>query len=178
MNNHLLSLVIYVMIPPSYEYYTVYNVDITTGREVSTEDLLQKLGISADEYHRLAKEAVGSRFWRPWDRTDSCFQEPEFVSVFNEALEKTISQENIDQSQPYVDGNGDLCLAAKVYSFESIEYYWDKLNLYEYEFVSDYDIPVQLINVEINITQEEAYQIACDYWNSLAVFPMPSRDRS
>lgn len=113
----------------------------------------------------MAEQALGSQFWSGWDRDNENFQNNSFVSWFNDALQKTISQENIDQSFPYINSKGELCIIAKVYSLAGSDYYWNNLNISNFTLIPDYATPVGLNTHTINISEDEAYQIACDYWN-------------
>lgn len=166
VNGNTLSLFIAKRISHTHwdEYYA-YNVDIATGNKLSRDALLDAHGYSLDKYNQLAKQVLGSQFWSDWDRTDEAFQNNDFVSWFNEALQKTISQENIDQSYPYINNKGELCIIAKVYSLAGADYYWHDLNTVHFTLVPDYDVPVASNTHTVNISEDEAYQIACDYWD-------------
>lgn len=166
VNGNILSLVITTSDPStSWTDFYVYNVDITTGSELSRDTLLSTYGYSLDDYRKLAEQALGSQFWSGWDRDNENFQNNSFISWFNDALQKTISQENIDQSFPYINSKGELCIIAKVYSLAGADYYWNNLNISNFTLIPDYATPVELNTHTINISEDEAYQIACDYWN-------------
>lgn len=166
VNGNILSLVITTSDPStSWTDFYVYNVDITTGSEISRDTLLSTYGYSLDDYYKLAEQALGSQFWSGWDRDNENFQNNSFVSWFNDALQKTISQENIDQSFPYINSKGELCIIAKVYSLAGADYYWNNLNISNFTLIPDYATPVELNTHTINVSEDEAYQIACDYWN-------------
>lgn len=166
VNNDILSLVIESHpVDWAWTDYYVYNIDITTGKKLSSEALLQDYGISAKEYNRLAEQVLGSKFWSAWDRTNENFQNNSFISWFNETLQKTTSQENIDETFPYINDKGELCMIAKVYSLAGADYYWNNLNMVDFTLVPDYAAPVESNTHTINISEDEAYQIACDYWN-------------
>ncbi len=79
-------------------------------------------------------------------------------------FKKTISQENIEQSIPYINGEGDLCIVAKVYSLAGADYYWNNLNMINFTLITDYANLVAPIEHTINISEDDAYQIACNYW--------------
>ena len=166
VNGNTLSLFIAKRISHTHwdEYYA-YNVDITTGNELSRDALINAHGYSLDEYYQLAKQVLGSQFWSSWNRTDENFQNNYFVSWFNEALKKTISKENIDESYPYINNKGELCIIGKVYSLGGADYYWHDLNTVHFTLVPDYDVPVASNTHTVNISEDEAYQIACDYWD-------------
>lgn len=144
VNGNILSLVTTTNASTmSWTDYYVYNVDITTGRSLSRDTLLNTYGYSYDEYNKLAEQVLGSKFWSAWDRNNENFQNDDFISWFNEALQKTISQENIDQSFPYINDKGELCIIAKVYSLAGADYYWNNLNMVNFTLVPDYATPVE-----------------------------------
>ncbi len=165
INNTVLSLVI-ESLPVEWAWwdYYVYNVDITSRKEISRDSLLTLYGLSLDEYYELAKQVLGSRFWSGWDRTNENFQSSNFVSWFNEALRKTISRENIEKSIPYINGEGDLCILAPIYSLAGADYYWNNLNMIDFILIPDYANLVEPIVHTINISKDDAYRIACEYW--------------
>lgn len=145
--------------------YYVYNINITTGTVLSSEALIQDYGISTEEYNRLAEQVLGSKFWNGWDRTNENFQSNTFVLRFNEALQRTISQAKINQTFPYINDKGELCMIAKVYSLAGAEYYWNNLNMVNFALIPDYATPAESNIHAVNISEDQAYQIACDYWN-------------
>ena len=166
VNRNILSLVITKNASAAYgSGYHVYNVDVTTGSELSRDTLLNTYGYSLNEYYKLAEQVLGSQFWSGWDRANENFQNNSFISWFNDALQKTISQENIDQSFPYINNKGELCIIAKVYSLAGAGCYWDNLNMVKFTLVPDYATPVEANTHTIKISKEEAYQIACNYWD-------------
>lgn len=124
-------------------HYIVYNVSISTGKVVNKNDLLSYVGFSEEQYITTAEQVLGSKFWSTWDRNNENFQNDDFISWFNEALEKTISQENVDQSFPYINDKGELCIIAKVYSLAGADYYWKNLNMIDFTLVPDYATPVE-----------------------------------
>lgn len=144
VNGDILSLVITTNDSTmSWTDYYVYNVDVSTGSELSRDTLLNTYGYSLDEYYKLAEQVLGSQFWSGWDRDNENFQNNSFVSWFNDALQKTISQENIDQSFPYINSKGELCIIAKVYSLAGADYYWNNLNMSNFTLIPDYATPVE-----------------------------------
>lgn len=162
VNGNILSLVITANASAmSWTDYYVYNVDIATGSELSRDTLLNTYGYSLDGYYKLAEQVLGSKFWSAWERTNENFKNNDFVSWFNEALQKTISQENIDQTSPYFNDKGQLCMIAKVYSLAGADYYWNNLNMIDFTLVPDYATPVESNSYTSNISGNgwaEAYK--------------------
>ena len=165
----------------AWPYYYVYNVDTTTGSELSRDDFLNIYGCSLEEYYELAEQVLGSKFWEDWDRDDEIFQNDIEVLWFNALLQKTISKENIDQSFPYINSKGELCLIAKVYSSSGADYYWYDLNMVNFTLVPDYATPVELNTATNNISEDSGWKEAyinylnehknIEYWFDSIVFP-------
>mgnify|MGYP003307450450 CR=1 FL=1 len=168
VNGNILSLVILNSSAPDWgggNVYMVYNIDISSGEEVSTASVIQAAGFSEEEYYEKAKQVLGSSFWSNWDPSNENFGHQAFVDFFNEQLKRTISNDNIDQSHPYINENGQLCIVAKKYSLAAADYYWHDLNMIEFELSPYYASEAGKITHAINISEDEAHQIACDYWD-------------
>lgn len=168
VNGNILSLVILDSSAPDFgggNVYMVYNIDITTGEKVSDASLIQAAGLSEKEYYEKAKQVLGSSFWSNWDPSNENFGHQSFVDFFNEQLRKTVSDDNITQSHPYINEKGQPCIIAKKYSLAAADYYWHDLNMIEFELSPYYASEAGRITHSINVSEEEAYQIACDYWD-------------
>ena len=145
--------------------YSVYNISILDGTEITDEELVSSVGLSMDDYYIKVEQALGSKYWEGWDRANEQFQNNSFCEMFNAQLENTISQENLRKALPYLNSEGQLCSIAPIYSMAGADYYYHELNLSDLTLIPDYKYGVEIQAHAINISQEEAYQIACDYWD-------------
>ena len=145
--------------------YSVYNISILDGTEITDEELVSSVGLSMDDYYIKVEQALGSKYWEGWDRANEQFQNNSFCEMFNAQLENTISQENLRKALPYLNSEGQLCIIAPIYSMAGADYYCHELNLSDLTLIPDYKYGVEIQAHAINISQEEAYQIACDYWD-------------
>ena len=145
--------------------YSVYNISILDGTEITDEELVSSVGLSMDDYYIKVEQALGSTYWEGWDRANEQFQNNSFCEMFNAQLENTISQENLRKALPYLNSEGQLCIIAPIYSMAGADYYYHELNLSDLTLIPDYKYGVEIQAHAINISQEEAYQIACDYWD-------------
>ena len=145
--------------------YSVYNISILDGTEITDEELVSSVGLSMDDYYIKVEQALGSKYWEGWDRANEQFQNNSFCEMFNAQLENTISQENLRKALPYMNSEGQLCIIAPIYSMAGADYYYHELNLSDLTLIPDYKYGVEIQAHAINISQEEAYQIACDYWD-------------
>lgn len=162
----ILSLCIDSQVLQSYwPEYLIYNLSVQEQKPVQQEDILQAAGLTEEAFREKAEQALGSAFWKDWNRSDENFYHAEFVTWFNDCLHKTIAAENIDASTAFFNADGQLCIAARVYTLAGAEYYWQVLNLSDFVLVPDYAEDAQLLTHDTAISQDEAYQIACDYWD-------------
>ena len=145
--------------------YSVYNISILDGTEITDEELVSSVGLSMDDYYIKVEQALGSKYWEGWDRANEQFQNNSFCEMFNAQLENTISHENLRKALPYLNSEGQLCIIAPIYSMAGADYYYHELNLSDLTLIPDYKYGVEIQAHAINISQEEAYQIACDYWD-------------
>ena len=146
VNENILSLWIHTNVDQySWDEYWVYNVDIMTGEEMSRESLLQAYGITTDEYYERAIQVLGSYYWSNWEQDNENFYNQNFVDWFNQGLNNTISKENINEAFPFINEQGELCLAAPVYSLAGAEYYWHILNMEKFDLLPYYSEEANLL---------------------------------
>lgn len=148
VNGNLLSLVIRNSRAPDYgggDEYLVYNFDISSGEEVFAANVMQTAGLSAEAYREKAKQVLGSAFWSNWDTKNENFKNQGFVDFFNEQFRKTISEGNLAESQPYINEKGEICLIAKVHSMAGGDYYWQDLNMIDFELSPNYATEAQCL---------------------------------
>lgn len=166
VNGNILSLVTKTdNTMAAWTEYSVYNVSILDGSEITNEELITSTGLSMDDYYIKVEQALGSKYWEGWDRANEQFLNNSFCEMFNAQLENTISQENLRKALPYLNSEGQLCVIAPIYSMAGADYYYHELNLSDFTLIPDYKDGVEIQTHAINISQEEAYQIACDYWD-------------
>lgn len=141
-NEDILSLVIknhsWPDASPRYKYM-VYNVSVSTGMEMANTELIETAGLTEAEFYERAKEAIGSAFWDGWDPSNGNFSSQMFLDMFNECLDKSVTDENIGEGFLYMNEQGQLCLIAKQYSFAGPAYTWCDVNLIEYELSPYYE---------------------------------------
>lgn len=159
LNDDILSLVVRNSNVVNNDYtYMVFNISIFSGAEVSNDEILKKAGLTKEQFYEKAKQVLGSSFWEPWDRQNENFKNQSFVEFFNDRLQKTISDENIAQTYPYINEKGELCIIAKKYSVAGGDYYWWDLNMVDFTFLPYYAEMAKTAENKVNpetITEEE-----------------------
>ncbi len=157
VNKDILSLVVK---NSSYvDTYIVYNISVSTGKELNRSAVIKASGLSQDAYYETAKKVLGSNYWKSWDPSDEFFNSQSNVDIFNKALNRTVANENIDQAYPYFNDRGQLCVVVRQYSIAAADFYWQDLNMVDYALSPYYA-------TEAQIKQEE--QTGNLHGNSLA----------
>lgn len=136
VNGDILSLVVFNDILPDsggISEYMVYNISVSDGTVVSDDAVIVSAGLSEDEFYARARQALEADFRECWyiDGNDL-----DFTDFFYGELEKTISEENIRQSRPYINEKGQLCVIARQHTMV-VDYFWTDLNLTEFSPLED-----------------------------------------
>lgn len=127
--------------------YLVYNVSISSGKQLSKDEVYSSAGLSRSELFDMARDVLGSAFF---DGKDWYIQSCGYDDFFIMQLEKTISDENLEESIPYLDETGKPCIIARIYSLAAADYYWHDLNLEDFELNPDYKSYMELKEAAAN----------------------------
>lgn len=127
INNDILSLVVESH-PVHWVWvdYYVYNISVSTGERISSNDLISMMGLSQAEYFDTVKQALGSAYFQG---RESYIAQMGYDDFFRIQLENTISDENIRNCVPYLDDNGRLCIIGAIYSLAAADFYYHEVNL-------------------------------------------------
>lgn len=131
----ILSLVVEVR-PTHWEWtdYYVYNLSISEARVLSDDEVIAASGV--EDFRKTAKQALETYFWESYPiETMTDFSGGDF---FNEQLDKTRAQNNINEAVPYLNGDGELCVIAPIYSLAGADYYLHQVNLEDFDYQSRY----------------------------------------
>lgn len=126
VDGDILSLVILSYAAAEYgpgSEYMVYNISISSGTVLTDEELISLIGLSESDFYEIARTVLSD------SAHDTYRGNVGFEDFFYEQLEKTTSDENIEEAYPYLDENGELCMIAKAYSLVDADYYWLDFNL-------------------------------------------------
>lgn len=114
--------------------YMIYNVSISTGKRLSTAEFLPAVGMPESEYRETVREAAGSRFLNSYADTYEKFLNLRDNAGFIDRFDFTVSDTNIDNAQPYINDNGQLCAVVSIGSMAAASSYRNDINLEEYEY--------------------------------------------
>ncbi len=99
-SGNLLSLLIESnLVMNSGRFFTAYNLDVTTGRQLGNAEFLAALGVDTETFYTGVREVLESE--ADWSAPED--------------LEWTLAEDNIRSVQPYLDEAGNLCFTATVY---------------------------------------------------------------
>lgn len=135
-NGDTLSLLIEVH-PVDWEWtdYYVYNISISEARELSKHEVLDRSGMT--NYYKTARQALEAKFWGSYDH-DWLQETAEMVDFFNDQLDNTRANSNIEEAQPYFNRKGELCITANIYSLAGADYYTQEVNLEDFYYEDRY----------------------------------------
>lgn len=167
VKDSVLSIVIeYKLSTGGLTSYDVYNLDINDGTEISDEQIVALSGLTVDEYNEKSQQAVGSYFWNNLTY-DELFNNEWGVTSFNDSLKRSLSSEYMDRRTPYFNDNQELCIIVAYRPLAGSDTNFANLNLENFELVADYNREAELLpNENKLISQDEAYEIACEYYKN------------
>ncbi|MDO4324701.1 MAG: hypothetical protein Q4E24_01485 [bacterium] len=129
VNGDVLSLVIrnssYPDFGGGYEYM-VYNISVSTGNRLSKNELISVARISPENYHDTLWQALGSAYFQD---KESCIAQMGYDDFFRTQLEKTLSEDNIQNCVPYFNEDGQLCIIGAIYLLGEADFYYHEINL-------------------------------------------------
>ena len=140
VNGDILSLVVHIIDNDiGCDSFQVYNVSVSQSVTLEDKVVVAEAGMDMAEYSDLAKRVLGTECWQSWAVDSPMFGEQQFVDLFNLQLQSSISDENISEAMPYLNGSGQLCMIAKHYPMAGASYYWHNYNLETDETIPNYD---------------------------------------
>ena len=110
------------------EFY-IYTVSLSTGSEVSTDDLLAAFGMDREAFHDLASDRL-KLYWDEWlayhkDNGNSSLADDPFLQ---DRVNQTLSYENVRNTVPYINPEGGLSFVAEIYSMAGGDSYMHLIN--------------------------------------------------
>lgn len=134
----LASVVIQIdAIDVAYWEYYVYTISTATGQEISMDELLTQFGMDRKAYYDLVYKRL-TQYWDEW--LADAESNGNFLAndtFFKECVARTLSDENICKTTPYINSNGGLSFVAEIYSMAGADSYLHLINA-EGELEADY----------------------------------------
>ena len=104
---------------------SVDNVSLSEKRPITTEEFLARIGWSEEEYNSRLYSAIQDelyyQFYDIWDV---------YPQQYNQSLEDSLAYESIQEDTPFISGEAQVSVIAKIYNHMSeYPYMWVKLYL-------------------------------------------------
>ena len=100
-------------------HYYVYSLDISTGRRLSQKSMQSRAGIDPETIRQLL-EAEFTRQWPGYPYTKEAATD--LNALYRQQLDKTVSDENVENSQVFFTGDGSIYIFAKVNALTDTDY--------------------------------------------------------
>lgn len=109
--------------------YDSYTISLTTGREVSMEELLAAFGMDREAFYDLVHERL-KLYWDEWieqleSNGNGALVNDEF---FKEQMVRTLTYENVHNAIPYINPDGGLSFVAEIFSIAGGDSYMHLIN--------------------------------------------------
>ncbi|MCQ4022742.1 MULTISPECIES: hypothetical protein [unclassified Ruminococcus] len=122
LNGNILSLTISEKYDGSYTHYLVYSFDVRTGEELDNDEFAVDMGISENELDKRIKTAMTDFFKNEYSSMAG-------DSLYDLQLNKTLSEDNVDEAEVYYGENGVPYVWCCIYSLAGAEIYEHLLKL-------------------------------------------------
>ena len=169
VNGDILSLLVISSMYP-YESpstsYLAYNFSLSKGTLLTTEAVAAAAGYTVDDYTLRARQAMGSYIHLTFPGETAQNYGDVFVQELNNDLDRTLSDENVQNGQLFLDEKGNLRLVAALYWPVANGRFTLLLNLTDFQLVEGYDQAFETPEPEeIRLTEDEAKELAYQYWD-------------
>ena len=119
LNKNILSLIIEKRSADTpNSYFTVYNLDVTTGEEISYGKLVSLSDKSNDEVTDMLKNEITALFDKPLPSANASM-----ADSLKNAKDKSLSDDNLSAAMYYFNGEGQLAVAYRYHWIAGAENY-------------------------------------------------------
>ena len=115
-NGRYVSVLCSMLYPDGSYGYKAVTLNADTGFRATNAELMQYAGISGEQFGTLAAQAAADKFVQ-------LHGQPGDNVMLSQAYNDTVSASNFSSPQLFLDGNGRLAFAAKIYSVAGASYY-------------------------------------------------------
>ena len=112
-----------------FKDYAVYGYDFVTDTRLTNEMILEQRGLNAELYKENLREKAQLMFE---DMYGTIPQESREGMGYYTQLEKTISDENVEDAVLFVDGSGELEAVMRIYSLAGADWYYHLVTPFAY----------------------------------------------
>lgn len=104
--------------------YYVFTISLETGEEVTADVLCAAYGLTEAGFQDLAKTTLQTY----WDGRKETLIQNLGENYYQSLVDRTLEQENVASSIPYINADGELCMVANIYSPAGADSYLHLLN--------------------------------------------------
>ncbi len=119
INDQLISIVCETDTDWGFESYYTVNFDASTKTEVTQEQLLQRFGMTKDQFLDLAVQVMQQHF------QDNYTAAPKDEMYWDRYNKSTAKDNFSSDCQLFVNDSGRLCMIVKLYSMAGADYYYN-----------------------------------------------------
>ena len=137
INGSTLSLLITAESVDDVDEHWVYNIDISTGKKITNDDIRKMKGLDDSSYLNLLKEKFIAKFYELFGSRDeyedsvkevnqglSAKEIADLVEFYDEQYECTVSADNYSLTTPlFIGSNGNACVIGDIYSVAGADCY-------------------------------------------------------
>lgn len=150
----------------SNPYYYIYNLSIPEGKLLSSKDILKYYNLTERDYREKVNQALYSFHFECYGDSVYNSYDQENITLANHALEETLSDTNITNSNLFINSEGELSIAAYVYSIAGADCYEHIISLENYDLPEHYPDGYKRgieKNADSYITAVENCMYKCNY---------------
>lgn len=117
-NEQVLSILMVLDYQTDYKIYTPYNLDLSTGQEMTPEELMDLFGVTQEEMSALELELLGQEFEYQYGGLKDSDE-----AFYQQQYELTIASENADTDRLWIGGDGQLYFVGRIYAMAGADSY-------------------------------------------------------
>ncbi len=123
VNGSLVSVLTQVSNDWGQDFYLAQNYDVNKQCEVRRAELLAMAGLDEESFLPIARAAAAREFG------DYSKYPSEMLQFAEDQYHKTVMDENLQDTQLFVNGNGHLCMVVRIFSMAGADWYWHVVEL-------------------------------------------------
>lgn len=108
-----------------YKDYSVYNIDVNSGKELSTSDVASRMKKSNNKINLVVKNQINEYF----DSFNSEYLNEQSKQTLEQKRSNSLCEENLALNKLYIDESNKLIVIYKLFSMAGAELYYYKLDV-------------------------------------------------
>ncbi|MCD7768753.1 MAG: hypothetical protein LUH36_01340 [Oscillospiraceae bacterium] len=117
-NEQVLSILMVLDYQADYKLYTPYNLNLSTGQEMTPEELAAVFDVTLEELAALELDVLGQEFEYQYGGMKSSDEE-----FYQQQYDRTTASDNADTDRLWIGGDGQLYFVGRIYAMAGAESY-------------------------------------------------------